>query len=41
MKCTQHWQHLSHRKQDEDKERNKNAEHTTQNNAENQNDGQH
>ena len=32
---------LSHRKQDEDKEINKNAEHKTQNNAENQKDGQH
>jgi hypothetical protein len=31
---------LSHRKQDEDKKINKNAEHKTQNNAENQKDGQ-
>jgi hypothetical protein len=36
-----YWQQLSHRKQDEDKEINKTAEHKTQNNAENQNDGQH
>ena len=36
-----HWQQLSHRKQDEEKEINKNAEHKTHNNAENQKDGQH